>query len=495
MSAASAFGIITFSIIGVCIWMRITGSKLNHPDHPPVVTLSDHDLFERPLESYTRALEQNGPVIAVKRKGLMEIIIAEKFAAQVITDDANFSFEQGTAKILNIQFVQRMSGGMFLKKVDNMINELVTRRLDSLISQISPIFQRKASELENSASPEMPLDLHKYAKDGLAEATLLAVFGRGFISNSNLEIIIQTAEAIAELTGMYQNQSMFARSFPSAWRMATFVKIMLVRILFQFGTTMGLAIWSEMSRVLEHDNLNVVEKEDVSLLVLLVRRYRSRDGALSISSRLWIIALLISAVFASVHQTVTVMVWALFELALRPDSQDLIHKEIISMMGKDASNSKGLGIHPQVIRDANVTDSFIREAMRMKGDTLGLVRRTTKDVPLGGVVIPKGYPVFPIVSLSNRSPTYSGESANEFDGLRWVDNKPAAMSGPGFLTFGLGRWACPGRFLAIAEIKMLIFTFLMNIKVEVVGNSYTVIDKLNVTSVPPKGYLKLRRRD
>lgn len=28
--------------------------------------------------------------------------------------------------------------------------------------------------------------------------------------------------------------------------------------------------------------------------------------------------------------------------------------------------------------------------------------------------------------------------------------KPATMTGPGHLAFGLGRWACPGRYLAVS---------------------------------------------
>jgi hypothetical protein len=33
---------------------------------------------------------------------------------------------------------------------------------------------------------------------------------------------------------------------------------------------------------------------------------------------------------------------------------------------------------------------------------------------------------------------------------RWVSSgKSAGTVGPGYLAFGLGRWSCPGRFLAV----------------------------------------------
>lgn len=59
--------------------------------------------------------------------------------------------------------------------------------------------------------------------------------------------------------------------------------------------------------------------------------------------------------------------------------------------------------------------------------------------------------VHPIASLAHRSPAQVGENPETFDGRRWVDKgKPATMTGPGHLAFGLGRWACPGRYLAVS---------------------------------------------
>ena len=39
---------------------------------------------------------------------------------------------------------------------------------------------------------------------------------------------------------------------------------------------------------------------------------------------------------------------------------------------------------------------------------------------------------------------------DRFDATRWIgSNKSAATTGPDYLAFGLGRWSCPGRFLAV----------------------------------------------
>jgi hypothetical protein len=40
------------------------------------------------------------------------------------------------------------------------------------------------------------------------------------ITPENQEIVIEAASGIAELTGMFQNQAWFARTFPFIWRIS-----------------------------------------------------------------------------------------------------------------------------------------------------------------------------------------------------------------------------------------------------------------------------------
>jgi len=63
----------------------------------------------------------------------------------------------------------------------------------------------------------------------------------------------------------------------------------------------------------------------------------------------------------------------------------------------------------------------------------------------------EGHLVIPLATLSHESREIHGDNASVFDGFRWVDTGEASsMVGLGYFPFGLGRWACPGRFLAIA---------------------------------------------
>lgn len=43
-----------------------------------------------------------------------------------------------------------------------------------------------------------------------------------------------------------------------------------------------------------------------------------------------------------------------------------------------------------------------------------------------------------------------GENPREFNGFQWAEiGKEAVMTGPAHIVFGLGRFACPGRVLAV----------------------------------------------
>ena len=75
------------------------------------------------------------------------------------------------------------------------------------------------------------------------------------------------------------------------------------------------------------------------------------------------------------------MVWIAFELAKRPEDVRRIREEI---------DREGVSMRYSSLRRFEFLDSFIREVMRTKGDTLSTVRMTTTDVPLGAYVIPSG---------------------------------------------------------------------------------------------------------
>ena len=86
----------------------------------------------------------------------------------------------------------------------------------------------------------------------------------------------------------------------------------------------------------------------------------------------------------------TVIVWVLFELARRPEYLPTLREELESLVECDPVTGVPKSVTYEDLRSARHLDSFVREVMRTKGDTLSTVRITTTDAPLGGYVIPQG---------------------------------------------------------------------------------------------------------
>lgn len=84
------------------------------------------------------------------------------------------------------------------------------------------------------------------------------------------------------------------------------------------------------------------------------------------------------------------MVWVTYHLALRPDCQKSLRDELNSLTSPENSGYKGSNVGYLELRKAVKADSFIREVLRMKGDSVNVVRSSIRDVELGGYMIPKG---------------------------------------------------------------------------------------------------------
>ncbi|KOC07131.1 putative cytochrome P450 [Aspergillus flavus AF70] len=167
--------------------------------------------------------------------------------------------------------------------------------------------------------------------------------------------------------------------------------------------------------------------------------------------------------------------WTMFQLALHPENQDITRREIHDLTRRDFVPIPMSELNMRTLRKASCTDSFIREVFRMKGDAVNLVRMARKGVQLGDYIVPKGDP-------------------KKLDGMRWVEKqKAASTTDPGHLSFGLSIWTCPGRFMAVAEIKLAVFALLADTRLELVGGRHDVADNFNVTGNPPEGELVLKR--
>ncbi|KAF3386554.1 Abscisic acid 8'-hydroxylase 2 [Penicillium rolfsii] len=421
-----------------------------------------------------------------------------------------------TRKLLGIKWLLNVHGGTFFRDMDSVVREFSTRRLDRIMYKLWPIFERGASNLSDAAGPESPIDILPHLESIMAEATLTIFLSEKYNRPAYQESVIKVTKDIAELLGLFQsNKPWLALKLPRIWRMWIWVRIGIFRLPFNLGWKFAKDLWDDVS------NKEIPKMDSNNTLTgFLARRYADKNDHLSLTSRLWIMLLTVTVLFGSVHQTVTIMVWVTFYLALHSDSQKSLRHEIDSI--SDASNKGAEGmIDYTALQTAVIADSFIREVLRMKGDCVNVVRATVQNVELDGYIIPKGFDfpvdiaaaniliksagstIFPVTYLANRSPEFLPDPEN-FNSTRWVGTgKTAGTVGPGYLAFGSGRWSCPGRFLAVmgmtrslndlTEVKCWILALAKSSKFRLEGGKFEVLDAFNVTAVPPKGALLIER--
>ncbi len=109
-------------------------------------------------------------------------------------------------------------------------------------------------------------------------------------------------------------------------------------------------------------------------------------------------------------------------------------------------------------------EGVVFEAMRMRSVSPLIFLEANEKVELAGIEILKGTPVF----LLTRPATLDDQNyrdAKDFEPERWVGPRESTRDGHNaraFLHFGAGPRFCPGRYLAMLEMKVVLATLSRN---------------------------------
>ncbi|KAJ6520276.1 cytochrome P450 [Mycena sanguinolenta] len=171
--------------------------------------------------------------------------------------------------------------------------------------------------------------------------------------------------------------------------------------------------------------------------------------------------------FGAIHTSSIFGTHALFHLAALSESElDAVRHEIIEALETEGGYSKAS------LAKMRILDSTLREVGRFYAlGLVGLNRITIKPASLvDGTVISSGYtiavPLKPIHFDENVYP-----EPYKFDCFRFSKLRESEHSGvkygfttveKDFLPFGLGKHACPGRFFASMELKIMISHLLLH---------------------------------
>jgi cytochrome P450 len=171
--------------------------------------------------------------------------------------------------------------------------------------------------------------------------------------------------------------------------------------------------------------------------------------------------------FAGLHTTSMTFLHAFYDLLQHPECVEPLREEILRVTGTE-------GFTKITMTKLVKMDSFFKESMRMNSiSCLGMHRLTKKTFTFSdGTVIPAGTFIC-TNSLVHRDPDAFGPTALQFDPARFEKdaNDFAVTTSNKFLQFGHGVHACPGRFFAVNDMKIILCELLMNYDFKLEGDA------------------------
>ncbi|ORY59096.1 ent-kaurene oxidase [Pseudomassariella vexata] len=192
--------------------------------------------------------------------------------------------------------------------------------------------------------------------------------------------------------------------------------------------------------------------------------------------------MLLGLSLAAIHTTTMTTTLALYDLVVRPDLVQEIREEIKSVL---AANNGVISLH--ALYDMKLLDSLLKESQRTNVSSLvRFVRHVDKPVTLSdGTHLPAGAIIeSPHKVILNDPERYSNPET--FDPYRFMNLRTGNTADPlnynnkeqyqfvtvtkDFMAFGYGRHACPGRFFAANEIKLILSRLLVEYDIKMPEN-------------------------
>ncbi|RXW14001.1 hypothetical protein EST38_g11854 [Candolleomyces aberdarensis] len=182
--------------------------------------------------------------------------------------------------------------------------------------------------------------------------------------------------------------------------------------------------------------------------------------------------------FGSIHTTSLTFTNALLTLLAHPQYIDPLRAEIERAIKEE-------GWTKAAMDKMELLESFMKESQRI--DIIGAVlgfRTAIEDLTLNGVFIPKGTMLASNILDSHFSKSAWGSDPLEFDPYRCLklqkeSGKPIGITttSPFVLIFGHGRHACPGRFFAAQEMKLMMAYMLVHYDVSYRREAKELVDR------------------
>ena len=190
--------------------------------------------------------------------------------------------------------------------------------------------------------------------------------------------------------------------------------------------------------------------------------------------------------------TASVMAWIFHFLTEHPDTQARVQAEVDEVLGK--------GDMLVSYRDHErlpYVEAVAFETMRLKSVFPILFLGANQDVELGGVQIPAGTAIF-LLTRQCGLQTEAFAAPQQFMPERWLTSRAGTHEGhntKAFVPFGAGPRFCPGRNLALLEIKAVIAMLCRNFSISKPADAKPVEEQFGFLMAPTNLSVEMHKRD
>jgi cytochrome P450 len=174
---------------------------------------------------------------------------------------------------------------------------------------------------------------------------------------------------------------------------------------------------------------------------------------------------LLTLLMAGEDTTAHSLAWIIFYLCQHPEEQDKLHQEANRVLGDSL-------FMPRYDKQTELvyTEAVIQETMRLKPVAPLLLFEATSTIELENHLFKKGEKVVVNTRAGATNDDYFSDG-KYFKPERWMQNQAAKCpvhKTEAFLPFGSGARFCPGKNLAILEMKLVVSMLMKNFTLEMI---------------------------
>jgi cytochrome P450 len=201
----------------------------------------------------------------------------------------------------------------------------------------------------------------------------------------------------------------------------------------------------------------------------------------------------LTMLLAGEDTTANTLAWMIHLLWQNPQALQAATSEVRRVCG----NASELTMEHMAQLD--YVEACAHETMRLKPVAPQLPLQTLRDTVLGGVHLPEGTVVINLMRMDSVNDEHIAD-AKAFKPQRWLEGgdpgNAAASAKRISMPFGAGPRICPGRYLALLEMKMAMGTLLSNFDITSVGTAHggEPTELMAFTMTPVGLQMRLRRR-